>query len=108
LLASDLDYYAIKTFDFDYEVLWVDDMLFLLGMCYILCMCVFVGTSNTTTTSDDPFTYSPFVCTGHFLRGVPGGWGGAGQVCPPVVMRNIRGSALNFFFGRFLLFLADL
>ena len=27
LLASDLDYYAIKTFDFDYEALWVDDMV---------------------------------------------------------------------------------
>ena len=28
LLASDLDYYTIKTFDVDYEALWVDDMLF--------------------------------------------------------------------------------
>jgi hypothetical protein len=28
LLAIDLDYYAIKNFDFDYEALWVDDMLF--------------------------------------------------------------------------------
>ena len=28
----------------------------LLGMCYILCMCVCVGASNTTTASDDPFT----------------------------------------------------
>ena len=28
LLASDLDYYAIKTLDFDYEALWVDAMLF--------------------------------------------------------------------------------
>jgi len=28
LLASDSDYYAIKTFDFDYGALWVDDMLF--------------------------------------------------------------------------------
>ena len=27
LLASDLDYYDIKTFDFDYDALWVDDML---------------------------------------------------------------------------------
>jgi hypothetical protein len=28
----------------------------LLGMCYILCMCVCVGASDTTTVSDDPFT----------------------------------------------------
>jgi hypothetical protein len=28
----------------------------LLGMCYILCMCVCVGASDTTTASDDPFT----------------------------------------------------
>jgi hypothetical protein len=27
-----------------------------LGMCYILCMCVCVGASDTTTASDDPFT----------------------------------------------------
>jgi hypothetical protein len=27
LLTSDPDYYAIKTFDFDYEALWVDDMV---------------------------------------------------------------------------------
>jgi hypothetical protein len=26
----------------------------LLGMCYILCMCVCVGVSDTTTASDDP------------------------------------------------------
>jgi hypothetical protein len=29
---------------------------FVLGMCYILCMCVCVGASDTTTASDDPFT----------------------------------------------------
>jgi hypothetical protein len=28
LLSSDPDYYAIKTLDFNYEALWVDDMLF--------------------------------------------------------------------------------
>jgi hypothetical protein len=28
LLTSDLDYYAIKTFDFDYETLWDDGMFF--------------------------------------------------------------------------------
>ena len=27
-LIGDPDYYAIKTFDFDYAALWVDDMLF--------------------------------------------------------------------------------
>jgi hypothetical protein len=39
LLASDLDYYAIKTFDFDYDVLWVEDILFYyidIDMCYWL------------------------------------------------------------------------
>jgi hypothetical protein len=36
-------------------------------------------------------------------RGVPGG--GAGM--PPLVTRSVRGNAPNFFFGRFLLFLAD-
>jgi hypothetical protein len=25
-------------------------------MCYILCMCVCVGASDTTTASDDPYT----------------------------------------------------
>jgi hypothetical protein len=25
-------------------------------MCYILCMCVCVGASDTTTASDDPIT----------------------------------------------------
>jgi hypothetical protein len=28
----------------------------MLGMCYILCMCVCVGASDTMTASDDPFT----------------------------------------------------
>jgi hypothetical protein len=28
----------------------------MLGMCYILCMCVCVGASDTTTASDNPFT----------------------------------------------------
>jgi hypothetical protein len=27
----------------------------MLGMCYILCMCVCVGASDTTTASDDPW-----------------------------------------------------
>jgi hypothetical protein len=49
-------------------------------MCYILCMCVCVGASDTTTASDDPFTFfwaaifSGF-CSGRFPRGVLGGAG---------------------------------
>ena len=39
LLASDPYFYAIKTFDFDYDALWVDDMLFYyidIDRCYWL------------------------------------------------------------------------
>jgi hypothetical protein len=53
-----------------------------LGMCYILCMCVCVGVSDMTTV-------------GHFPRGVPGG----GKYAPPLDTRNVRGSTPNFFFG---------
>jgi hypothetical protein len=41
-------------------------------MCYILCMCVCVGASDTTTASDDP---SSAVCVGRFPRGSQGGVG---------------------------------
>jgi hypothetical protein len=58
-------------------------------MCYILCMCVCVGASDTTTASDDP---SPRALSLRraLPRGVPGG-----------------GRYLRAAFGRFLLFLAD-
>jgi hypothetical protein len=58
----------------------------MLGMCYILCMCVCVGASDMTTASDDPSSSSLcVVCIGRFPRG--------GQVCPPwlrVVFGNER------------------
>ena len=40
LLSSDLDYYAIKSFYFDYEALWVDDMLF---YCIDIDGCYWLG-----------------------------------------------------------------
>jgi hypothetical protein len=49
-------------------------------MCYILYMCVWVGALDTTTASDDPFTYSSVVCTEHFPRGVQRG---GGRYAPP-------------------------
>ena len=52
---------------------------YVLGMCYILCMCVCVGASDTTTASDDPFTCGSAVCIGRFPRGGPRGE----QVFPP-------------------------
>ena len=42
------------------------------------------------------------MCIGHFPRGVPGGEG-----MPPLVTHSIRGNALRFVFGRFLLFLVN-
>ena len=51
----------------------------MLGMCYILCMCVCVGASDMTTASDDPFTQGSVVCAGRFPRGVLGG----GKYAPP-------------------------
>jgi hypothetical protein len=65
-------------------------------MCYILCMCVCVGAPDMKTVSDDPFT------PGAFLGGSQGGEG-----MPPLVTCSVRGNTPNFFFGWFLLFLAD-
>jgi hypothetical protein len=79
-------------------------------MCYILCMCVCVGTSDMTTASDDPSS-SIFcvVCIGRFPRGVPGG---EGMPPPGYVQRSATGSSPGqhpeICFGRFLLFLAVL
>jgi hypothetical protein len=63
---------------------------------YSLHVCVCVGALDTTTASDDPFTQSSVVCTGRFLRGVPGG----GKYAP-LVTRSVRGSAPIFFFWAF-------
>jgi hypothetical protein len=70
-------------------------------VCVIFFACVCVGASDMKTVSDDPSSSALCVmCPGCFPRG--------GQVLPPLVMRNVRGSAPNFFFGAFLLFLAVL
>jgi hypothetical protein len=69
----------------------------LLGMCYILCMCVCVRASDSKNASND--SSSSVVCvmwSRHFPRGVSGGEG-----MPLLVTR----SAPKLFFGRFLLFL---
>jgi hypothetical protein len=72
-------------------------------VCVILFACVCVGASDLTTVSDDPSSSSLcVVCIGRFPRGVPGG--GVGM--PPLVTRNVRGSAPKFVFGQFFLFLA--
>jgi hypothetical protein len=56
----------------------------LLGMCYILCMCV-CGRIRFTTASDDPSSSVLCVmCTEHFPRGVPGGAG-----MPPLVTCSV-------------------
>jgi hypothetical protein len=42
----------------------------LLGICYIICMCVCVGASGLTTAFDDPSSSALcVVCTGCFLGG---------------------------------------
>jgi hypothetical protein len=52
----------------------------MLGMCYILFMCVCVGASGSTTASDDLSSSALcVVCVGLFPRGVPGG----GRYAPP-------------------------
>jgi hypothetical protein len=62
---------------------------------------VCVGVLDITNVSDDPSSSGPCViCVECFPRGVLGG----GQVCPPLVTHNVR-QRVNFFFGRFLLFL---
>jgi hypothetical protein len=75
------------------------------AVCVIFFACVCVGTSDSTTASDDPSSSALCVmCTGRFPRGVPGG----GQVCPPW-LRAAFGAvpgAENFFWAVFL-FLAD-
>jgi hypothetical protein len=78
----------------------------LLGMCYILCMCVCVGASDTTTASDDPYKLELCRCAGRFLGGSQGG---AGMPPPGYAQRSapggspgpsvgVRGNAPKFFF----------
>jgi hypothetical protein len=93
-------------------------------MCYILCMCVCVGASDTTTASDDPFLGGSqggagMPPLGYAERSAPDGspgptgFGAAPQVCTTFGTWHspgTRGSGQrpeNFFLGGFLLFLAD-
>jgi hypothetical protein len=71
-------------------------------VCVIFFVCVCVGASDSKTASDDPSSSSLcIVCARHFQRG---GGGGGEVVCPPLVMRNIRGNAPIFFLGGFCYF----
>jgi hypothetical protein len=68
-------------------------------VCVILFACLCVGMSNMTTVSDDPSSSSLcVVCAGKFPRGSQGG-----RYAP----LGLRAAARIFFFGRFLLLLAD-
>jgi hypothetical protein len=74
----------------------------MLGMCYILCMCVCGARQIRQLHSDDPSSSALCVmCVEHFPRGVLGGAG-----MPPLVTRSVRGSARNFFFFFFFLVFA--
>jgi hypothetical protein len=69
-------------------------------VCVIFFACVFVGTSDSTTTFEDPSS-SDFcvVCTGRFLGGSQGG-----LVCPPLVTHNVQRNAPKKIFGGFFYF----
>ena len=76
-------------------------------VCVIFFACVCVGELDLKTASDDPSSSALcVVCGGRFL--------GGSQVWLPLVTCSVqhwvvaRGNAPNFFFGQFLLFLADL
>jgi hypothetical protein len=61
----------------------------LLSMCYIICMCVCVGASDMTTTSDDPSSSALcVVCVGRFPREVRGG----GRYASPPGLRAVFGN----------------
>jgi hypothetical protein len=62
-------------------------------MCYILCMCVCVGASDTTTASDDPYKLELCRCAGRFLGGSQGGAG-----MPPPGYAQRSGQRPKFFF----------
>jgi hypothetical protein len=89
-------------------VVWITDVS-MLGICYILCMCVCVGASGSTTASDDPSSSALFVScvSGSLPRGVPGGarYAPLGYAQHSTTWAVARGSAPKFFF--FFLFLAD-
>jgi hypothetical protein len=80
-------------------------------MCYILCMCVCVGASDTTTASDDPYKLELCRCAGCFLGGSQGG---AGMHPPSYAQRSAPGGSpgltgfwaapQNFFLGSFCYF----
>ena len=59
-------------------------------MCYILCMCVCVGASDTTTASNDPFTCGSVVALGAFLGGSKGG---PGMPPPGYAERSVPGGS---------------
>jgi hypothetical protein len=65
-------------------------------MCYIICMCVCVGASDSTTVSNDP---NLFWSLFHVHQEISWGTGLA-----PLVTRNVRGRAPKFVFGWFFLF----
>jgi hypothetical protein len=80
----------------------------LLGICYILCMCVCVGASSSTIASDNPSSSALYVvCVERFLGGSQGG---SSMAPPGYVQRSAMGSSSGqrpkFFLGRFFLFLA--
>jgi hypothetical protein len=69
---------------------------------FFACVCVWVRQIRQlrlTIPSPRALPCAP----GAFLGGSQGGAG-----MPPLVTRSVRGNTPNFFFGRFLLFLADL
>jgi hypothetical protein len=69
-------------------------------MCYILCMCVCVGASDTTTASDDPFTRALPCASGAFLGGSQGGAG----MPPPGYAQRSGQRPENFFWAVFCYF----
>jgi hypothetical protein len=67
------------------------------GECWVYVIffaCVCVGTSGSTTASDDPSSSALcVVCIGRFLGGSQGGPG-----MPPLVTRSVRGQCPKIFF----------
>jgi hypothetical protein len=76
-------------------------------VCVIFFACVCVGTSDSTTASDDPSSSALcVVCTGRFLGGSQGGGVGGGRYGPPGYAQRSGQCPEKIFFGWFLLFLA--
>jgi hypothetical protein len=93
-------------------------MMNVLGMCYILCMCVCVGASDTTIASDTPGTFlggsqggagmPPLVTQSVWHRAVARCRRGSGQ-CPEYAQRSAPGDSPGqrpeiFFLGGFCYF----